>query len=961
MTAKTQENGQTVQEEKPKNDAKKIEELSEEDIQLRDELNMLVERLQEEDKKLYKPSLESMRVLIRSSTTSMTSVPKPLKFMRDHYETMKEIYEKIVEKPTKTLCADVISVLGMTMVEKPEHKFDTLKYRLLGSHEEIGSWGHEYVRHLSGQVVGMWNECDLTSKECELYSIQFKPSSVSAENKKLKDSYLKLINEMIPYLMQHNAEVEAIDLCMEIENLDLMLEFTTAHNYQRVCLYLVSCVPYMPDPDNTKALNCALHLYKNFKDVGNALRAAVSLNQPELIAEVFQFATSENLQEKEFSFIKNPSSIQRQLSYLLGKQQYVALYDKAIEDQDEDLAEILGNGKLYDHFVSLGRELDIMEPKIPEDVYKSHLENTRPGLTVSFDTMRANLASAYVNGMLNAGFGKEKFLEDESGKEMSWLYNQKEFGKMSAVATLGWIMLWDVDCGLSHIDKYLYTSDDYSRAGALLGCGIVNSGVKNECEPAFALLSPYVENQIECLSRAAIIGLGVAYAGSLKADAISTLTPVVLDTSTNKIQNASLAALSCGMIAVGSLNDEVTSTIIQTMLERPATQWNNPFCKFMALGLALTCLGCQERVDVILASLEAVAEPIRSMAYMMCDFCAYVGTGNVLKVQNLLHILSEKYEEREPVKEEKKKKGKDASPTPGRTTRSQKKAAEAMDTSESPEEGELNGFDFGAHQGLAAFGVAMIAMGEEIGVDMCFRQFGHLLRFSELPIKRVVPLAIALCYVSNPQLKVLDTLSKFSHDSDSELAYNSILALGIVGAGTNNARLAAMLRQLAVYHGRDNFSLFMVRLAQGLTHLGKGTMTLSPYHSDRFLLRPVSIAALLTLMVSCIDCRSTFMGRHDYLMFYLTPAFQPRLLMTFDEDLKPLPVTVRVGQAVDVVGQAGRPKTLTGFQTHTTPVLLGHGERAELATEEYLPVTKLPLEGFVILAKNPQFTGHETV
>ena len=39
-------------------------------------------------------------------------------------------------------------------------------------------------------------------------------------------------------------------------------------------------------------------------------------------------------------------------------------------------------------------------------------------------------------------------------------------------------------------------------------------------------------------------------------------------------------------------------------------------------------------------------------------------------------------------------------------------------------------------------------------------------------------------------------------------------------------------------------------------------------------------------------------------------------------------------QAVDVVGQAGKPKTITGFQTHTTPVLLAHGERAELATEE---------------------------
>ena len=39
-------------------------------------------------------------------------------------------------------------------------------------------------------------------------------------------------------------------------------------------------------------------------------------------------------------------------------------------------------------------------------------------------------------------------------------------------------------------------------------------------------------------------------------------------------------------------------------------------------------------------------------------------------------------------------------------------------------------------------------------------------------------------------------------------------------------------------------------------------------------------------------------------------------------------------QSVDVVGQAGKPKTITGFQTHTTPVLLAYGEKAELATDE---------------------------
>ncbi|MEQ2181592.1 26S proteasome non-ATPase regulatory subunit 2 [Goodea atripinnis] len=148
-----------------------------------------------------------------------------------------------------------------------------------------------------------------------------------------------------------------------------------------------------------------------------------------------------------------------------------------------------------------------------------------------------------------------------------------------------------------------------------------------------------------------------------------------------------------------------------------------------------------------------------------------------------------------------------------------------------------------------------------------------------------------------------------------------------------------MLRQLAQYHAKDPNNLFMVRLAQGLTHLGKGTLTLCPYHSDRQLMSQVAVAGLLTVLVSFLDVKNTM---------------QPRMLVTFDEELRPLPVSVRVGQAVDVVGQAGKPKAITGFQTHTTPVLLAHGERAELATEEYLPVTPI-LEGFVILRKNPNY------
>ena len=94
------------------------------------------------------------------------------------------------------------------------------------------------------------------------------------------------------------------------------------------------------------------------------------------------------------------------------------------------------------------------------------------------------------------------------------------------------------------------------------------------------------------------------------------------------------------------------------------------------------------------------------------------------------------------------------------------------------------------------------------------------------------------------------------------------------------------------------------------------------------------------------------------MLYLLSNAMWPRWILTVDEDLHKLPVAVRVGKAVDVVGQAGKPRTISGFQTHTSPVRLGTLERGELASEEWLSFTHV-LEGMVVLRKNPGYTKEE--
>lgn len=880
---------------KPKPEEEEKMEMSDEDRQLQEELNMLVERLNEDDTSLYPLALETLSAKIRASTTSMTSVPKPLKFMRQHYDTMKKIYEKMKDPITKAFCADVISVLAMTMSEERE----CLKYRLLGSQSEVGDWGHEYVRHLAGEISAEW-------------------ANTTSEDADLRGKLRKLADSIVPYQMKHNAEAEACDLLMEIESLEMLKGYVDENAYQRVCLYLTSCVPYMPEGAE-HLLQVATDLFLHFNQYPQAMRLAMQLNiQKDNRAQI----------ESIFTSCPDPS-VQKQLAFMLGRQQIFLELENM--DDDDDLVELMSNSLRSNQFINLGRELDIMEAKTPEDVYKSHLENTRPHFGGGqVDSARQNLAASFVNGLVNAGFGQDKLLIEDGNK---WLYKNKEHGMLSATASLGLILLWDVDGGLTPIDKYLYSAEDYIKSGALLACGIVNCGVRNECDPALALLSDYVLHTSNIMRIGAILGLGLAYAGSNRQAVLSLLFPVFNDPKSNT-EVIGMAALACGLISVGSCNPEVTDTIVQTMMTpRNEADLRDTYARFLPLGLGLNLLGKQTACEAVIAALEVIPEPYRSMSTTLVEVCAYAGTGNVLKIQKLLHILSEHYEpynEKEDNKKDKKDK---------------------VDEEKKKEEREK---DLSSQQAVAVLGVALIALGEDIGVEMAYRTFGQLLRYCEPVIRRSVPLALGLISVSNPKMPILDTLSKFSHDSDSEVAHNAIFAMGLVGAGTNNARLAAMLRQLAQYHSKDPNNLFMVRLAQGLVYLGKGTLTLSPYHSDRQLLSPVALAGLLSCIVGFLDVKNIILGKSHYILYTIAAAIQPRMLVTFDEKLRPLAVPVRVGLAVDVVGQAGKPKTITGFQTHTTPVLLSHGERAELATDEYLPLTPI-MEGFVILKPNPDF------
>lgn len=98
--------------------------------------------------------------------------------------------------------------------------------------------------------------------------------------------------------MEHNAEPEAVDLLLEVEDMDQLLQHVNEGNYARTCLYLTSAAAYLAEPDDSAVLHVAfdaymkvcralavdwpLHLPQGSQTVGPLLRRQYVLHLPTL-------------------------------------------------------------------------------------------------------------------------------------------------------------------------------------------------------------------------------------------------------------------------------------------------------------------------------------------------------------------------------------------------------------------------------------------------------------------------------------------------------------------------------------------------------------------------------------------------------------------------------------------------------------------------------------------------------
>uniref|UniRef100_A0A183EE29 26S proteasome non-ATPase regulatory subunit 2 n=1 Tax=Gongylonema pulchrum TaxID=637853 RepID=A0A183EE29_9BILA len=200
-----------------------------------------------------------------------------------------------------------------------------------------------------------------------------------------------------------------------------------------------------------------------------------------------------------------------------------------------------------------------------------------------------------------------------------------------------------------------------------LAIGVISSGVQDPCDPAAALLIDHLHCDRTVMRIGSIFGLGLAYANSKRLTVLKKedggivfeLKKVLSDTrpsATTEVKG--LAALAIGFILVGTCDHITASEMFNYLNEKTATDLQDPNYRFVALGIALIFLGAQDKSEVFVEMVRALPDPFGAMFSTLIDICAYTGTGNVLKIQKLLHICSEHYETKE-TKEAKKKANKE--------------------------------------------------------------------------------------------------------------------------------------------------------------------------------------------------------------------------------------------------------------------------------------------------------------
>ncbi|KAG9392786.1 hypothetical protein J8273_5818 [Carpediemonas membranifera] len=734
-----------------------------------------------------------------------------------------------------------------------------------------------------------------------------------------------------------------IDRLLEENNLQDIVKSIDQANLPNVTLYIEQVVDNSPLDQRVALLNTLrgiqLHFGGEIEGFLTALRVFHLTNDPTLVQD-------------SFNRVQDNHDMLHQMCFILAANGQVSL---APSDLDNVSKSILGNRLLSRTFNLLADRLDLNEPKTLEAIFRSHDADgtrVRPSL-LGTDTV--SMLDSLVNAVVNAGFGTDGLFTSVEKRSPDPAAHVAGINRLVMTASLGFIHMWSFDEGPNKIAPYLLCEDNDVVAGACLALGTVFAGVQSDYDVPLHMLTPHLSSSEERIRVCAALGIGIAYAGTDRGDVVETLLSADIQ---GDYRFGAHIALAVGLIAIRTGNAAYANIVIALTAEVPAeTIEASQYTKLYALSLALMFFGQKDAESTVADDLlTAWPDKPRAMAAALVRATAIAGHSDVLAHQDAAHSLAALLSEDRTVESDFIKKKSEDDANPGLSdkptslaamfaARDQPKSAPVPTDEASPLPPTLMALSLGH-------------LGDDLTQPLLGRLFDRIHHYGTTASQRVLPLAASMGSLGVPDQALAAGLHRMAHNSDEAASFNAIVSLGLLGAGTGDAHIAQTLKTLRKYYKSSSVHQGAVRLAHGLLHAGKGLIGVHTVHMDKKLLRPTAIAGILTTALAMCSHES-FLKEDMILFFPLALAMTPRCVSTVDAALNPIGASVKVGQKIDIVGLAGKPRKIAGFQSHVSPVVCGLDNVAEVVEGEFEPLTSLH-EG-VLICKVHKDVEHDDV
>lgn len=467
-------------------------------------------------------------------------------------------------------------------------------------------------------------------------------------------------------------------------------------------------------------------------------------------------------------------------------------------------------------------------------------------------------AAAIANALVHFAYGRDPvFFPNEGDHRIKDEFSQN-LRAAKSISTVASV-------GLIHSYSHEKIFECYSGmiyenpdVGALLALAIAAQRHHDIDSSILTQLASFLSSENRREVLAAMLGISLVYSCSGSSKAYEAVFPLI---SSPDVEIGLFAIYVLGSVYAGSGEEGILSSCIEMYNE---LKKDSPFSNLATLGIALVFMKRPELVDSQPFSQLDNYTRILSLGLMN------IGTGNATVVDE---ILTDSF----------------------------------------------TGDTDALLESIGLVSSCLVGIGDSMATQLLERIVGSSLLLDSQHLRTSFPLCLALLYSSNPKIEVIDALEKSINSGDADV--NSLIALGIIGAGTRSARI---LRVLDSNYGnvyKDPRAASAMIISQGLVNLGKGLLTLSPLYYEKNIVADRPMIGLLSTVFLFID--QSMFADHPYLCYLLSSSISPKYVTGYEG-------SCRVGRPVDVVGLAGRPNKLSATVIHTLPVILNANERTQV-------------------------------